>query len=432
MKRVIAILSILFAGACMAQAGLESGRLTLDSCIERALEANYSIMMKREELNRAQSSYLSNLSSFMPSSSARFSWGRNEQESFSYSESGLIVSRDHYNAGISASQTIFEGGKNLLSTKSARLSRDITSQSLTENEANLVYSVKNAFFTVISAEHTAKNASAALERIEDQFTLVSERDKLGLADPTELTQIKVSKAQNQLTLLQAQNTLQKAVESLAGLLAMPLDTPIGLVDPGIVVAAPGPMEEYIKLALENHPQVMQAEMSLQKARLSKLSSWANYLPGINASYSYSWSNSEMPESFVQFDDEAKWSVGLSANWNLFSGVSRIASIQSANSMLRDAENSLLLVKQSIEASVRDAYRNLQEADARIQLSDARLEDARLNEELFVEKYGLGDCTLLELLQAELSLQQAETEAISAQFDYNMAISELLRLSGKID
>jgi outer membrane protein TolC len=138
------------------------------------------------------------------------------------------------------------------------------------------------------------------------------------------------------------------------------------------------------------------------------------------------SGSSFSQTFRDINDDPTWSYGVNANWQLIAGTSRIASLKSANSAVRDAELQLLLTKQNIEVSVRDAYRNLEESSARIKLAEARLADATLNSTLFRENYKLGNCTLLELLQAEQSLREAESELVGAKFDYRMAVAELAR------
>jgi outer membrane protein TolC len=355
----------------------------------------------------------------MPGASTSFSWSTGEND----------TDNGRYSAGLSANQTISAGGNNYLGTKSALLSRDGSRNDLADREAALIYNVKLAFYSVLSSKSVAENANNALRRTEDQMELVMARDELGLADPTEVTQIKVSLAQTRLTGIQTKNTERKSIESLLMLLSMPFETEIELVEPQAQTREFATLDDYLDAAINNSPQVSSAELARRRARLSNISTWSAYIPGVSASYSYNWSNSEMPSTLPEFDDEASWSVGLSANWTIFAGTSRIARIRSANSSLRDAETNLKMVIQSIEASVRDAYRQSEESGARIDLAEARVEDARLNAELFNEKFKLGDSTLFETLEAELSLREAEDEEIGARFDYNMAIAELARWSG---
>lgn len=79
--------------------------------------------------------------------------------------------------------------------------------------------------------------------------------------------------------------------------------------------------------------------------------------------------------------------------------------------------------------MRKAFRDMEEASARRRLAEVRVEDAEFNATLFREKFAIGNCTVLELLQAELSLQNAYAEKVRAVFDFRMSLAELERLSG---
>jgi len=417
-------------GQTEAQSSTDSSlALTLDKCIQLGLEVNHSLLVQRESLIRASASRLGSWSSFLPGASARVSWSHSGEEGYSFSESGLTLSREYYSAGLSASYTIFTGGQNYFDLRNSYLSYRASEATLDETQAVLIYSIKTAFFGVISARQTEKNMQHALERTRDQMVLVTQRDSLGMADPTEVTQIKVSLAETELAALQAANARKKAEQSLLALLSYPLDVNLDLVEPQREIEHVEPLENYLSQALDYNPQVRTAEIALKQTKLSRLSSWGDYLPSASASYSYNWGDSELPGSFSEFDDEASWSVGIYASWTLFSGTSRIYSLKYSSSNLREAEIGLAMAKQSVEVDVRDAYRAMTEAAARIKLAEARYENAQLNLTLFKEKFELGDCTLLELLQAELTLREAEAERISAEFDYQTSIAELERLTG---
>jgi len=432
---IIALSIILFISISIeAQTELQSSDrevviLSLDDFIQKVLETNYSLAIQRQSLAKTGASKLGAWSSFMPNASTRFSWSRSGEDRYNFDQSGFSVSRDYYSGGFSASQTLFAGGRNYFDLRNSMLSYRSAEESIDDKRAEIILSAKEAFYTAIGARQAEANAYRALERTRDQWALVAQRDTLGMADPTEVSQIKVSLAQTELALLQAINARKKSEESLLVLLSHPLGDSVELREPPETKIELEPLDYYIALALEKSPLVRAAELSLKQARLSRLSSWGDYLPGVSSSFNYSWGGSEFPGSLSELDDEASWSVGISASWTLVSGTSRISSIKYANYDVREKEIRLAEARQSVEILIRDAYRRSTEAFARIGLAEARLADAKLNFLLFDEKYKLGNCTLLELLQAELTLREAEDEKISAEFDYQTAVAELIRWTG---
>jgi len=414
-----------------AQQGQElSGEvITLDDCIQLAIEKNYGIESKRESLTRSAASRLGAWSQLMPSASMRFSWSHSGDDRYNFTETGYTVSDDHYSLGLSASQPLFAGGDNILSLKSSILNYESAQTDLDRERADLVYQTKQAFYSVISARQTEANTAQAVERTGDQWEFVAQRDTLGLADPTEVSQMKVTLAETELTFLQSKNARKQAEENLLAMLSLPLEANIELAEPKALIVEAAPLSDHLAAALEKNPQIIAVEIAEKSSNLNKWSSWSRYLPSVNASYSYNWSDNAMPASFTTIGDEATWSAGISASWTLFSGTSRISSLKSAHSDERQAYISMQQAKQMVESTVRSAYRRMEEAASRINLSDYRVQNAVLNATLFREKYELGDCTLLDVLQAELSLRQAENEKVSAVFDYRMSLAELELWSG---
>jgi len=403
--------------------------LDLDDCIEIALEKNYGLLIRKETVVRNAATRLNAWSRLMPSASMRYSWSHSGDDRYNFTETGFTVSNNHYSMGFSASQPLFAGGNNILSLKSSILNYRASEVEYTGEQKKLIYDVKQAYYTAVSAEQTLRNVEQSLERAREQWRFVAQRDTLGLADPTEVSQMKVTLAETELSLLQAQNGRRQAMERLFALLSLPMDRDIKLIEPNLASIETPSLDDLLEESIEQNPQIKAAELAKYSAQLTRFSSWSGYLPSVNASYSYNWSDNSMPDGFSEIWDDATWSFGVSASWSLFSGTSRIAGVRSANSGERSAELTLLQAKQTIETAVRLAYRNMEEASARIRLADARVEDAELNATLFREKFELGNSTILELLQAELSLQNALAENVKAVYDFRMAIAELERLSG---
>ena len=422
---IIVMLIISFAGAEVQSPEEPPDTLTLEESIGRALRANLALSAAREDYNQSRYSLLGAWSNFLPTASTRFSWSKSGDETYSLGETGVNVSDEHYSTGFSASQTLFSGGKSYLELRRSIHSRNAAQRDFADRRAEVVLMIKEAYYAAIGAEQSAENARDALERTSDQMELVAQRDSLGMADPTEVSQMKVRLLETELTALQADNAQDRALENLMSLLSYPFTAQVELVDPGEEVPGGNSLEFYLS-RIDESSAVKSAELAVRRAKLSEYYSWAGYLPGVSASYGYNWSGVELPEDLGALDEESSWSVGISANWTLFSGTSRISSIKSSSSAYRAAQINLESVRRNLESNIRNKYRTLKEAEVRLRLADVRLEDAALNSSLFREKYELGDCTLLELLQAELSLREAEAEVVSARFDYNIAAAELAR------
>lgn len=104
-------------------------------------------------------------------------------------------------------------------------------------------------------------------------------------------------------------------------------------------------------------------------------------------------------------------------------------LERAQIQLRQAELALEQAYQLVRSEVWQAIMQLEEAGIRSELADSRLELAASNLALAELRYHNGLNTLLDVLEAEAELAEAEVEAVTAAYDYNVARAQYLSSIG---
>jgi len=105
-------------------------------------------------------------------------------------------------------------------------------------------------------------------------------------------------------------------------------------------------------------------------------------------------------------------------------------LQRARIALSEAELALAEAEAQVRREVWDAAIRLQEAEGRYELALERLALASDQLDLAELRYHNGLNTVLDVLTAESVLAAAETEAVAAHYDYNIARAEYLRARGR--
>ncbi len=404
--------------------------LTIEQAESIAILQNLDVRASLAQYKSAQASYLSAWSSFLPSASASASWRRYDRDMISFHNDEMFRSRNNYSMGLSASLPLFSGGRDFLSLKEAKFSRDAAFLSYLDKSSQITADVVSYYLALVQSSMELQIAEQALSRALDEQKITDKRLSLGSTSEVDASKMRVQVAQKKLSLIQAQNNLQRSREKLCAKLNFPLDSTF-VVDttftPPPMDKLP-PLDNYLKQ--KNNRSVEQARLRLRSAELQKLSSYLNYVPKLSMSANWSWNDAEFPNNFSNVANEGSFSYGLSLSWTLLSGTSRIAGIESASANLsqNDAmfDNTLLTSEQSI----REAYRTMTEAAASYKLSEAQVADAKLALNATKKKYELGSVTLLELLDAELALEQAQLQRISAIVNYYRYRAQLRWLTEK--
>lgn len=174
------------------------------------------------------------------------------------------------------------------------------------------------------------------------------------------------------------------------------------------------LDEAIHLALEQNLSIKQADEDVLAARANYNVAKGAFLPTMNASSSYT----AYPEDDYG-DGMMTWSqsghqTGLSANWTLWQGGSRLAnlSMQGAAKELAGSERENTTEKTLL--AVIDSYLGLLEATRSLQVTRASLELASENREQTEALLKAGKATTSDLLRTQVSVSQEEGSLILAR------------------
>ncbi|MCD6531255.1 TolC family protein [bacterium] len=429
---VFVVLLFAIAFGQQAQSYSQNGTvMTLAEAESLLSERNNDIKVARAQYEQAAANYLSAWSSFLPTAGFSANWRRYDHQMISIRNDQFIYSRDSYSLGLSADFPLFSGGRDLIALKEAKLSADISRLAYEDTRRRMHYQLVQAYFNFVRAAMQLEIARQSLARIQDEQKIVQKKYSLGSASEMDLSRIRVQVAQKQFALVQAENNFDRARENLCAMLSLPLDTLI-YPDTTYLPKSAGeipPVEHFLDRYKHNNSW-RQASLDLKIKKLDRLSSFLAYLPRVSLSGSWGWSGGETPQSLSEIRDDGSASFGLSLSWTLFSGTSRIGTIKRSAASLEAAKNSLNKSTISVQRDIREAYRMMVEAVESYNLATVQIEDARLNLETVQKRYELGSATLLELLDGELALEQAQLQRINAIADYYTYRAQLEWLAGK--
>lgn len=125
-----------------------------------------------------------------------------------------------------------------------------------------------------------------------------------------------------------------------------------------------------------------------------------------------------------------WSISATVSLPIFDGFGREARLQEAQAMRSDARHAVRAQELALTANVTAAYRNLVTAAQTIELQ--QLNAAKAQEELAFaeERYRVGQGNFLEVTDARASYERAQSERITAIYEYHKAFAALENAVGR--
>ena len=399
---------------------------TLQECVSHALEHNITIKQAENSLLTSDQDIIAAKGQFLPSLSASTSQGLSLGTSLV--AQGIFANRtsNSTNVGLSVSQTVFNGFRNLNNKKSALLNRETNGLELNRIKDDISLNVVNAYLNVLFNKENLETAQAQILFSEKQLNQVKSLVDAGVQPKANIydAEATLSRDEQQVTL--AENNFNLALLSLSQLLQVPYNgfnvEIIDINSPSEAVMYDS-VDPVLNYALENRNEIKIAEKNIESAALNTEISKGGYLPSASLSYGFGtnafYSNlTNNEEAFLdQLNNNKGHSFNLGISIPIFSRFQNKTNV--AKSKIQE-DNSKLRLQQAkidLESNIQRSYTDAQAGLKAYLAAKKSLESQTLAFNNSKERFDIGVLTNFDLEQARVQLINAESSLINAKYDF---------------
>ena len=420
---VLVILSL--AAFCPARAGERVIQLSIDDCVERALEVNASVLQASYNVEGADGAGLSALSGLLPQVSYSVNYRRSP---YAGVVGDRLVPPGSFNTSLYLRQPIFHGGTRVARWLGAEADKKAAVEGLRAVETEIALLARQRFLDVLRAAKLLEVQEEALELSRRQLERAEALVEVGSAVISDVLRARVEVSRNELDLISARNDLRLAETSLCHFLAIDGDCSIELDEDLGLEEREYDLDEVLQKAMEMRPEVKESEATLRSRKYGVWENRGYWLPSLDFSADYSWSGEDQLKISEAWEEsELTWRISMS--WDLFTGLNRWGSSKQVGARLKTAEEDLAQVKRDVALEVKEAYYNVEEAKQRMKVSAETVELAEEEFKLAGERYRLGAATMLEQIDSQVSLSEARSSYVEARYDYVISLARLARAVG---
>ena len=330
-------------------------------------------------------------------------------------------------ATVGLTQPLFTGGKIREYNKIAGFAESIAHTQLTAEEAETLYSAEESYWQVVSLTHKV--------RIADEYkTLMTKLDanlealrEEGMATKNDVLKVKVRLNEVNMSLTKANNGLRLSKMALCRVIGMPLDSDIELE------------ETFIGESFVSEPEVnawqnraeLQSLDYLTKIADSKVKiAQSGYLPTLGLSAGYLISNPNPYNGFTrEFAGNFTMSVALKVP--IFHWGEKRQTVNAARSERNIAELKRQETAEKIELQYSQAYLRINEATEREISSQKNLEQAEENLRYANIGFEEGVVQATAVLEAQTAWFSACSETVDARIETKLCKVYLDKVSGKL-
>jgi outer membrane protein TolC len=407
----------------------DSLAMDLSGWVSTALEESPDMASSRASVDIAEAGLLGSRSFLWPdlglSASAGHTWaspgdlpGATDQDYSTYSYT-LTLSQE----------LLGQGGASWLDLSASRHALAAARATHREQVLEKVMDVISAYYAVVEARELLESARRAHHRSSGRLQRTRALYEVGGATSLELTQAEVSESGDRLAVARRRQGLTAAYYDLYG--AAGID-PDGRYSVNFdAVLEPLTEEEALSVELDysDNPALVASEMEARESSASLSARKRSYWPTISARGSWSWSDDE-PEP-AEIPDNDSWSVSLNLSWSIFDGWLRESSIRTARASHLRSRATLESVESSLATATASAREQLLNSIESYRIALMAREHADRQLELSARSYEMGATSLLDLLDAQQQLAEAEASVVSSRRECLVQEAQLLVLLGRM-
>ena len=399
-------LALLVAGALCCQ--MPSGfcaALSLQDAIDLALSQNTELRITQKGEDSAEAAYRRAKGENGVSVGVSSSLDTSKTEGSSHVESS--------SNRISASLPIYTGGKNQASIESSEFGIKSAELKTERQREDLKLSVIQAYYNAVQAKKTIAVRQEAVDNYDAHYTNVNQLYSAGSKARVDVLRASVELSNAHYELIHAQNEYEVRLALLRDYLNIDRNEPLELTEEFSYEQFLLPLADCVGYAFDHRKDLLTDLYNLEQKKLAVKMAKAGFLPSVSLSLGTGLSGNNSPS----WDMTSSVSAGVSASWNIFDSGSTRAAVDEALAAQDIARLTLDKDRETIDLNLREAYYNMRGAEHQLKSTKDAVGQAEEDYYIAREKYRAGEGIMLDILDAQKSLSEAQLNLITAQYDY---------------
>ena len=407
--------------------------LNLPKTVQMALDYNRDIKNSQYALKKAEYAINQAQAGKKPTVDYNFGAQRSRAtDAATYSRAASLMGSANsisnaFSNGISVNIPLYTGGLVEGKIDVAKLGKTNAQEEILRVEQATKYSAIEGYYGLLAYQELQGVYHEAVDNLQGHLDNVQAQYNVGTKAKGDVLSSDVSLANAKTTAITADNTVAIAESNLNNILGLPLETKLNLADHQLPFDTYNiSLQEAMDYAMKYRPEVLQAAIAVQEAERSIDIADAGNKPTVAITGGNDWADNTFPGIDA---NKRSWKVAAGVTYNFYDGGATKAKVNQAKQDLLVARETEQKTRESVQLQVKQAYLNIRSAAQKVEETQTVVDQARENYRIQNIRYQAGVGINLDVLDAQLSLNQAQVNHIQALYDYNVGIAKLEQVMG---
>jgi outer membrane protein TolC len=425
------LLGLLFSQEINAQ-----NNLSLKEAVTIAIQNSYNIKLVENNLSIAQNNNNYGVAGGLPTVTAN---GNNNNTLTTINQTFPDASRNTtrsgvdgstLNGGLTATMILFNGYRIAATKDRLESIQKQTEAELQVQMLNTSSTVMQQYYNVIRQLAFLKTIEKSIEASEQRVAIVKTRQEIGVANQADLLQSSLDLN----ALLQAKQNqllvLDQVKADLFNSMVVPANSNYVFTD-SIQVDQKMILSD-VESKMKAHPLLQSAQQLINVNQFLEKETKALMYPILRANSGFNYNSNKSTAGFILLNESYGPFLGFNLSIPIYAGTANKRAYKNAQINTVNSKIQYDNTAQNLSTELFKTYQNYQNSlkQTPVEIENYKMSDALLS--LVMERFKLGEATIVDVKQAQQSFETAGFRLTSLQFSAKIAEIELKRMSNQLN
>jgi outer membrane protein len=309
--------------------------------------------------------------------------------------------------------------------RSGNVGSDLTLQLA---EQQLMLRTAEAYFNVLRSQDNLSTAQAEEKAVKRSLEQTKQRYDVGLIAITDVYEAQARYDLSYVNLLGQESGLDISYEAIENLTGERYDNVSPLLETlAMEMPEPADVNEWVDSGLDKYPGILLAESGREAVRLQRNATRSNHLPTVDLVASYSDSSQDKMDL-----GSTTTAVGVQISVPLLAGGSLYGQSKQAAMKYAAADYDLEKQRRDVKQNIRSLYYKVHTDVLNIKARKQAIKSAKSALDATETGYKVGTRNIVEVLDAQRNLYQAQRDYANARYDYIINLLNLKFFAGTLN
>jgi outer membrane protein TolC len=296
---------------------------------------------------------------------------------------------------------------------------------LRQQQNETIDQVKKTYYAILQTKSSLSSVEQTVKSYQELDKVTGDYVMQQVALKADHLVVQTRLAQAQYDQLELGSRLATQKEQLNSLLGREVDREFEVTDAPAFISIETNLADARKVALEHRPELEQARLSVEQAKLARRMKKSEYIPDVSAGFAYL-----TPRNFPSVVPKEFANVGVTISWEFFDWGRKRHQLAEIDNTIEQAKNGLKETEDQVLVDVGDKLRKLQLTGQALRVAKLAEDSAKENLRVSTGQYKYQQVLLSDVLKSQASLAEATNQYQRALSTFWTAKAEFEKALGE--